>query len=34
MWGITLGPISGKLLAEEMVTGTQPAALQAFGPTR
>ncbi len=34
MWGITLGPISGKLLAEQMVTGTQPADLQAFSPTR
>jgi D-amino-acid dehydrogenase len=34
MWGITLGPITGKLLAEEIVTGVAPDALGAFGPLR
>ena len=34
MWGITLGPITGKLLAEEMMTGTRPAALRPFDPLR
>jgi D-amino-acid dehydrogenase len=34
MWGVTLGPITGKLLAEQLVTGAQPAALRAFSPLR
>jgi D-amino-acid dehydrogenase len=34
MWGMTLGPISGQLLAEEIVTGRRPDALGAFGPLR
>ncbi|MGC1418965.1 MAG: FAD-dependent oxidoreductase [Acidimicrobiales bacterium] len=34
MWGITLGPITGKLLAHEIVTGERPAALDAFNPLR
>lgn len=34
MWGITLGPITGKLLAEEMMTGTRPEALRSFDPLR
>ncbi|HUX04390.1 MAG TPA: FAD-binding oxidoreductase [Acidimicrobiales bacterium] len=34
MWGITLGPITGKLLAEEMMTGVRPAALRPFDPLR
>jgi len=34
MFGITLGPATGKLLAEQIVTGDQPSALRAFGPMR
>lgn len=34
MWGITLGPITGKLLAEQITTGHQPAELRPFGPLR
>ena len=34
MWGITLGPLSGKLLAEQMVTGRTPGELAPFSPTR
>ncbi|HEX6148469.1 NAD(P)/FAD-dependent oxidoreductase [Nocardioides sp.] len=34
MWGVTLGPVTGKLLAEQIVTGTRPAALAPFDPTR
>lgn len=34
MWGITLGPLSGKLLAQEMVTGQVPAEIRPFAPTR
>lgn len=34
MWGITLGPITGKLLAEQMVTGTTPPELRPLAPTR
>jgi len=34
MWGITLGPITGKLLAEQMTTGVRPAALRSFDPLR
>jgi D-amino-acid dehydrogenase len=34
MWGIALGPVTGKLLAELIITGNRPAALSAFGPLR
>ncbi|MDN5795741.1 MAG: FAD-binding oxidoreductase [Intrasporangium sp.] len=34
MWGITLGPATGRLLAEQMVTGTVPAALRPSTPRR
>lgn len=34
MWGVTLGPLSGQLLAEQMVTGVVPPELVPFNPTR
>ncbi|MDN4160815.1 FAD-dependent oxidoreductase [Nocardioides sp. SOB72] len=34
MWGITLGPVTGKLLAEQVVTGRVPDALRAVDPLR
>ena len=34
MWGITLGPVTGRLLAEQMVTGQVPAPLKPFSPLR
>lgn len=34
MWGITLGPVTGRLLAEEIVTGRTPAALVPLNPQR
>jgi D-amino-acid dehydrogenase len=34
MWGITLGPITGKLLAEAITDGHPPAALAPFDPLR
>ncbi|GAA0712294.1 FAD-dependent oxidoreductase [Dactylosporangium roseum] len=34
MWGITLGPITGKLLAEQIATGRQPNELRPFSPLR
>jgi D-amino-acid dehydrogenase len=34
MWGITLGPVTGRLLAEQMVTGQVPAPLRPFAPLR
>jgi D-amino-acid dehydrogenase len=34
MWGITLGPVTGRLLAEQIVTGTTPAELRPFNPLR
>ncbi|MFI9627464.1 NAD(P)/FAD-dependent oxidoreductase [Streptomyces sp. NPDC052042] len=34
MWGITLGPVTGKLLAEQIATGRTPAALHAVDPLR
>ncbi|MEU3458007.1 FAD-dependent oxidoreductase [Micromonospora sp. NPDC006766] len=34
MWGITLGPLTGSLLAEEMTTGRRPTELQPFNPLR
>ena len=32
MWGIVLGPATGKLLAEEIVTGVVPSTLAPFNP--
>ncbi|MFC0530572.1 NAD(P)/FAD-dependent oxidoreductase [Phytohabitans kaempferiae] len=34
MWGITLGPLTGKLLAEQITTGRQPTELRPFDPLR
>ncbi|WP_026257835.1 NAD(P)/FAD-dependent oxidoreductase [Actinopolymorpha alba] len=34
MWGITLGPATGELLAELMTSGRTPAELAPFSPTR
>jgi len=34
MWGITLGPVSGKLLAQEVVTGQRSKELASFNPLR
>jgi D-amino-acid dehydrogenase len=34
MWGITLGPVTGRLLAEQIATGSTPPALAPFAPTR
>lgn len=34
MWGIVLGPLSGRLLAESIVTGQSPAELAALHPLR
>lgn len=34
MWGLAHGPITGRLLAEQITTGKQPAALRPFDPTR
>lgn len=34
MWGITLGPITGRLLADQIVTGRTPDALRAVDPLR
>lgn len=34
MWGITLGPATGMLLAEQIVTGRRTDALAAFDPLR
>jgi len=34
MWGITLGPATGRLLAERITTGTTPAAIEPFNPLR
>lgn len=34
MWGVSLGPITGKLLAEQVVSGKTPAALVPFNPLR
>jgi D-amino-acid dehydrogenase len=34
MWGITLGPVTGKLLAQQMTTRQTPAALRAVDPLR
>jgi D-amino-acid dehydrogenase len=34
MWGIALGPLTGRLLAEAIVTGRTPPALAPFDPLR
>ncbi|MFD8588450.1 NAD(P)/FAD-dependent oxidoreductase [Streptomyces sp. NPDC059637] len=34
MWGITLGPVTGRLLAETVITGRTPAELAPFAPLR
>jgi D-amino-acid dehydrogenase len=34
MWGIALGPLTGRLLAERIVTGVTPPELVAFDPLR
>jgi D-amino-acid dehydrogenase len=34
MWGITLGPVTGKLLAQQIISGSAPDALRAFSPLR
>jgi D-amino-acid dehydrogenase len=34
MWGMTLGPATGRLLAEFIATGRRPAALAPFDPQR
>lgn len=34
MWGITLGPVTGRLLAEQVVTGRVPDTLRPFDPLR
>ncbi|WP_416952388.1 NAD(P)/FAD-dependent oxidoreductase [Nocardioides sp. T5] len=34
MWGITLGPVTGKLLADLVATGTTPPQLLPFSPVR
>lgn len=34
MWGVTLGPVTGKLLAGQIVTGNRPDALRAVDPRR
>ena len=34
MWGVTLGPATGQLLAEQITTGRTPSALTPFSPLR
>ncbi|RJQ86788.1 NAD(P)/FAD-dependent oxidoreductase [Amycolatopsis panacis] len=34
MWGLTHGAVTGQLLAEQITTGRQPAALRPFDPLR
>ncbi|WFR70931.1 FAD-dependent oxidoreductase [Prescottella defluvii] len=34
MWGITLGPVTGRLLAEQITTGKRPDALRGVDPLR
>lgn len=34
MWGITLGPVTGRLLAEQIATGRTPEPLRAVDPLR
>jgi D-amino-acid dehydrogenase len=34
MWGVTFGPVTGRLLAEQITTGKQPTELAPFDPLR
>ncbi|MBC7277191.1 FAD-dependent oxidoreductase [Nocardioides sp.] len=34
MWGVTLGPVTGRLLAEQIVSGVRPEQLRAVDPLR
>jgi D-amino-acid dehydrogenase len=34
MWGVALGPVTGKLLAEQIATGAAPTPLAPFDPRR
>jgi D-amino-acid dehydrogenase len=34
MWGVALGPVTGKLLAEQIATGNAPGVLRPFDPLR
>ncbi|MER7132934.1 NAD(P)/FAD-dependent oxidoreductase [Streptosporangium saharense] len=34
MWGLTHGPVTGRMLAEQITTGKQPAALRDLDPVR
>jgi D-amino-acid dehydrogenase len=34
MWGVTLGPVTGKLLARQIMTGTAVPELAPFDPLR
>jgi len=34
MWGMTLGPVTGQLLAEEITTGRTPEEIRPFSPLR
>lgn len=34
MWGLAHGPATGRLLAEQIVTGKVPEAARAFDPLR
>lgn len=34
MWGIALGPLTGRLLANQVMTGQTPKVMQALNPTR
>jgi D-amino-acid dehydrogenase len=34
MWGIALGPLTGRLLAERIVRGTSNRLLDSFDPLR
>jgi D-amino-acid dehydrogenase len=34
MWGLAHGPVTGRLLADQIVTGKQPVALRALDPLR
>jgi D-amino-acid dehydrogenase len=34
MWGMTLGPVTGQLVAEGLTTGRLPEAIRPFDPLR
>ena len=34
MWGVALGPVTGKLLARQLMTGTAVPELAPFDPLR